>query len=275
MVELFEKDLIETENKSSKGNQLKWRDGDIWYKADYTGYEGLSEYVISHLLRKSSLKEEEFLLYDLEDIKYKSTIMHGVQSKNFLEAGWQLITLERLFKNVYGQSLNSLIYKTKDLENRLKLLVEETERITGIKGFGIYMAKMLTIDAFFLNEDRHTHNIAVLTNGSGDYKLCPIFDQGAGLLADTTMDYPIGEDVYKLIDSVKAKTICDSFEEQVDVAEKLYGSNISFSFTKKDVTDIIDGVPVSSYSTEVKERVKTICFEKMRQMKYLFEQKQD
>ncbi|MCR5767010.1 MAG: hypothetical protein K6G45_00765 [Lachnospiraceae bacterium] len=271
MVELFEKDLIETENKSSKGNQLKWRDGDIWYKADYTGYEGLAEYVISHLLGKSSLKEDEFLLYDLEDIKYKSTIIHGVKSKNFLEPGWQLITLERLFKNVYGQSLNSIILKTTGLENRLKLLVGETERITGIKGFGIYMSKMLTIDALFLNEDRHTHNIAILTNGRGDYKLCPIFDQGAGLLADTTMDYPLGEDVYKLIDSVKAKTICDSFEDQLDVAEKLYGLNIRFNFTGKDVAAVIDSVPDSSYSTEVKERVKTICFEKMRQMKYLFD----
>ena len=42
---------------------------------------------------------------------------------------------------------------------------------------------------FFLNEDRHTHNITVLMNGKGDYAYCPIFDNGAGLLADTTMDY--------------------------------------------------------------------------------------
>ena len=44
---------------------------------------------------------------------------------------------------------------------------------------------------FFLNEDRHTHNITVLMNGKGDYAYCPIFDNGAGLLADTTMDYPL------------------------------------------------------------------------------------
>ena len=53
---------------------------------------------------------------------------------------------------------------------------------------GVYMNKLLTIDALFLNEDRHTHNIAVLMNGKGDYAYCPIFDNGAGLLADTTMD---------------------------------------------------------------------------------------
>ena len=42
----------------------------IWYKADYTGYEGLAEYMISHLLKKSTLAEQEFVCYDLEEIKY-------------------------------------------------------------------------------------------------------------------------------------------------------------------------------------------------------------
>lgn len=44
-VELFEQHIVTTERHSSKGNQLKWKDGEIWYKADYTGYEGLSEYI--------------------------------------------------------------------------------------------------------------------------------------------------------------------------------------------------------------------------------------
>lgn len=41
-------------------------------------------------------------------------------------------------------------------------LVEETERAAGIKNFGIYIRRLLTVDALFLNEDRHKHNIAVL-----------------------------------------------------------------------------------------------------------------
>lgn len=72
----------------------------------------------------------------------------------------------------------------------MRFLVQQVERITGLQDFGIYMNKLLTIDAFFLNEDRHMHNIAVLMNGKGDYAYCPIFDNGAGLMADTTMDYP-------------------------------------------------------------------------------------
>ena len=41
MIELSEKELFSPFRKSSKGNQLKWRSGDWWYKADYLGYEGL------------------------------------------------------------------------------------------------------------------------------------------------------------------------------------------------------------------------------------------
>ena len=49
MIELFEQQLRQNDRHSSKGNQLKWENEDTWYKADYMGYEGLSEYVISRL----------------------------------------------------------------------------------------------------------------------------------------------------------------------------------------------------------------------------------
>ena len=50
MIELFEQNIRTNDRQSSKGNQLKWENEGIWYKADYTGYEGLAEYMISHLL---------------------------------------------------------------------------------------------------------------------------------------------------------------------------------------------------------------------------------
>ena len=77
---------------------------------------------------------------------------------------------------------------------------------------------------FFLNEDRHMHNIAVLMNGKGDYAYCPIFDNGAGLLADTTMDYPLAGDIYTLMEKVQAKfffffTNYKAFDEQLDISD--------------------------------------------------------
>lgn len=83
MIELFEQNIRTNERQSSKGNQLKWENNGIWYKADYTGYEGLAEYMISHLLKKSTLAEDEFVCYDLEKIKYGTVIYKGVKSRNF------------------------------------------------------------------------------------------------------------------------------------------------------------------------------------------------
>lgn len=260
---------MKTENRrSSKGNQLKWEAGEYWYKADSSGYEGLSEYSVSHLLLKSSLSQQEFVLYEPETIRYKRQTYSGVKSRNFLPEGFTIITLERFFKNISGESLNSIIYKTPDHEQRLRTIVELVERSTGLEGFGIYMQKLLAIDALFLNEDRHTHNIALLMDSGNNFKLCPIFDNGASLLADTTMDYPLGADIYELISEVKARTFSDSFEEQLEIAEKLYGNNLSFSFTHKDVNGIVDSA--TNYPEEIRARVKEILYSQMKKYSYMF-----
>ena len=132
MIELFEQNIRTNERQSSKGNQLKWENNGIWYKADYTGYEGLAEYMISHLLKKSTLTENEFVCYDLEKIKYGSVIYNGVKSKNFLNEDWQIITLERLFKNFFGESLYKTLYRIPEHKERLHFLVQQVERITGL-----------------------------------------------------------------------------------------------------------------------------------------------
>ncbi len=269
MIELFEQDKKVQKRKSSKGNQLKWEKNDVWYKADYTGYEGLSEYVVSSLLEKSSLKEDEFVHYEQEEIRYKSQIYMGVSCKSFLNPGEQLITLERLFQNTYGDGLNRMVYGIASHEDRLSFLVNKTQEITGIKGFDEYMTKLLAIDSFFLNEDRHSHNIAVILDSKGSYRTCPIFDQGASLLADTTMDYPLDGNIYDLMGTVSPKTFCESFDEQLEIAEKIYGTRIRFNFTTKDVNNILD--TVYGYSSEAKNRVKDILLEQMRKYKYLFE----
>lgn len=98
MKELFEKQLMMPDRHSSKGNQLKWEDDGIWYKADYTGYEGLSEYVVSKLLSHSNLDEEEYVPYELVEISYRNRVFTGARSRSILQDDWQIITLERLFK---------------------------------------------------------------------------------------------------------------------------------------------------------------------------------
>ena len=268
MVELFEQDLRTNDRQSSKGNQLKWKNNGIWYKADYTGYEGLSEYVISHLLQKSTLLPEEYVLYELEKMKYKSNMYSVVRSRDFLQNGWQVITLERLFKNFFGKSLYESVFNIENHKDRLFFLVSQAERITGLKEFGKYINKLFTIDAVFLNEDRHTHNIAVLMNEEGKFAYCPIFDNGAGLLSDTTMDYPLDGNVYELMREVKSKTICGDFDEQLDISETLYGENLKFHFLHKDVKNLMSDADI--YSAEEKDRVEQILYARMRKYQYLF-----
>ncbi len=156
----------------------------------------------------------------------------------------------------YGKSLHTSLWTIREPEERLKFLVENVEGITKLKEFGNYMNKILTIDMLFLNEDRHTHNLAVLMNDKNEFMYCPIFDNGASLLSDTELDYPLEEDTYKLIDKVKSKTFIESFEEQTELSEKLYGMNIHFNFNKKDIEDILESEDAKIYSKEERNRVR-------------------
>lgn len=267
MIELHEKDLIQIEGHSSKGNQLKWHKDNVWYKADFTGYEGLSEYIISRLIAKSTLEPIEYALYSTVQIKYKHSVFNGAKSNNFLKDGWQIITLSRLYQTRFNRDFTKDIYSIQDVSERLEYFVNQVIKITGLKSFGKYINKILTIDALFLNEDRHLQNIGVLMGPNGEFDYCPIFDQGAGLLADTTLDYPLTVDVYTLIDDVHAKTICSDFNEALDASEKIYGENIHFTFTKKDVSKLLS--EVTTYDDKIIKRVETIIYEQMRKYLYL------
>ena len=168
----------ETEGHTSKGNQLKWKLGDQWYKADHMGYEGLSEVLVSRLLHKTELKYP-FVEYHPVEIAYKGQKLLGCRSKNFLKENQKLIPLEKLYRQNTGKSLALSLVEFPEVPNRIQYTVEQVEKYTELHDFGKYLTAMLELDAFFLNEDRHTNNIAVLYDTEKDcYELSPIFDQG-------------------------------------------------------------------------------------------------
>ena len=68
---------------------------------------------------------------------------------------------------------------------------------------------------------------------------------------------------------VRAKTISSDFDEQLDLAEKLYGNHLKFHFRVKDVNDLLD--KISIYSPEEKNRVRDILLSQMKKYAYLFE----
>ena len=268
MVRLEENELRTAAHQSSKGNQLKWESDGVWYKADYTGYEGLAEYMVSGLLKHSNMNEEEYILYQTEEIGYKKALYRGCRSGNFLPDGWQLITLERLFQNLHGQSLYMSIFRIQGTKERARFLTEQVEQMTGLEDFGVYLSRLLTIDALFLNEDRHMHNIAVLRDGTGGYHYCPVFDNGCALLSDTQMDYPMGEDIIDLIPQVRSKTLCSDFMEQLETVETLYGQSLKFSYDEHDIEILMEKEPY--YPKDIKMRVRDILLQQRRTYRYLF-----
>lgn len=261
----IEKEKIE--NHTSKGNQPKWHIENKWYKADHMGYEAMAEYIVSELLKKSNISD--FVEYDLIKIKYDNKESIGCASNNFKSDNEMLIPLEKLHRQYFGNGLADAIARKTSVRDKITYTVDFVEKITGLKNVGRYFALMLEIDAFFLNEDRHTNNIAVLRDEKTKaYRLAPIFDNGLSLLSDTN-DYLLEDDIYVNIKKVQAKPFDISFDEQLNVTEELYGTHLKFQFTRNDIYKMMDELK-SVYTQNIINRVEKIILEQMRKYQYFF-----
>ena len=81
---------------TSKGDQPKWQWQGKWYKADYMGYEALSEVLISRLLKQSNVSG--FVEYGPVWIRYRGKELSGCVSDNFRDKDEMLVPLERLYR---------------------------------------------------------------------------------------------------------------------------------------------------------------------------------
>ena len=160
--------LIDTKSASSKGNQQKWLVNDFWYKADHMGYEGLCEVIVSELLKKSNITD--FAEYFPIKIEFAGRKLNGCYSKNFRKKNESIVTLEHLSKQWLASSMAKNLLKYDDVKDEISRTVDFIENKTGLKNVGKYITAMLELDAFFLNEDRHTNNIAfILRRACGDH----------------------------------------------------------------------------------------------------------
>lgn len=267
-VNLDQVNLLETTGHSSKGNQLKWRQGDIWYKADHMGYEGLAEVVVSRLLRQSTV--EHFVNYDPVRIQYGGREYQGCQSRNFLKPEEELITIDRLFRQYTGRSITRELARITSVRERIMYLVENVIEFTGLTDFGEYLTAALELDAFFLNEDRHTNNIAVLRCAEEEeYRLCPYFDHGLSLYSDTTTDFGLEYSFLECRKKVEAKPFCRDFDEQMDEAEALYGKQLTLQFGGKEIDREIRAME-GLYEERVLFRVEEVLHQQKHKYEYLF-----
>lgn len=261
-------DLISSSSATSKGNQQKWLAGQNWYKADYMGYEGLCEVVISELLQKSNVKD--FVIYHPIKIEFNEKTVNGCRSESFRDKNQDIITLERLSRMHLGYSFTRELLKYENTADKIQRTVNFIESVTDLKNIGEYITFILELDAFFLNEDRHTNNIAFIVNiETKKYKLCPYFDFGLSLLADTAKDYPMGNNEIDYINQIKAKPFSLHFDEQADCAASLYGSQLKLFFNKQDVNAALDKLR-EYYSEDIISRVRNLIFNQMRKYQYMF-----
>lgn len=266
-IELTAAGQVERMGHTSKGDQPKWQVGDTWYKADHMGYESLAEVLVARMLGRSSLSG--FVMYEPVIIQIDGRALPGCASQNFRASNETLIPLERLHRSFKGDGLAKTAGRLPAVEARISYAVDFVEQVTGLEDFGRYLATMFELDAFLLNEDRHTNNLAVIRNeDTGAFRLCPIFDNGLSLLSDTN-DYPLSDDIYACIARVKAKPFSSSFEEQSEAAANLYGSDLHFSFSARDIPDLLLGLS-EVYSDETLRRAESVLREQMRKYSYLF-----
>ena len=258
---------------SSKGNQEKWYDqvSDLWYKLDQFGYEALAETVISTLLEQSNIQTDTlftFVRYHMERLRVHGRERTGCSSKNFLQPGQALITINRLLSSYLGKPLREKLVRLPSDKKRIAYLAEATAELTGLELFPQYLTLLFEVDALFCNDDRHLNNIAVIEqNGKFDY--CPIFDNGAGLLSNTQLS-PMDILPPALISALQARPFNTTFTRQMNTARSLYGMQLVMpKLTTSDIREVLG--PVLNYYPQrdrgiMTDRVETCILIRQRKL---------
>lgn len=269
-VEMREENIETGMGHSSKGNQLKWKQDDWWYKADAFGYESLAEVVVSKMLEKSNLTDT--IDYEPVTIVYHGKEYRGCRSRNFKGEREELIPLERLTRSYTGFGLAAQLGRIADVKERIRYTEELVRNITGIADFGPYLTKILEIDAFFLNEDRHTNNIALLYHrDTKEYRLCPFFDMGLALFSDTREAYPLSKDFEYCRRNIEAKPFHRDFDEQLDAANELYGCYLKFVTDGWSVEEILEQLRKEQLYMETEiSRVGEVLRYQRKKYQYMF-----
>ena len=165
------------EGGTSEGTQTKYFKEGYWYKSEMVGNEGEIEYMVSSILKYSSLKNKEYVVYEQGMINGR----RGCRSKNFLRQDCTFITFHRIHKNLTGLGMNEKVNQCKTLEEKIQYVIYFMKKVCKLDVTD-YLRKVFTLDYLILNEDRHFNNLGVILNEKGTYEAAPIFDNGKSLL---------------------------------------------------------------------------------------------
>lgn len=268
-VEIQKTPPISSIGHSSKGNQLKWIADGGWYKADHMGYESLAEIVVSRLLQQAEIGYPR-VCYEPATIRYDGHTLRGCYSADFLSEGWEIVTLEKLFRQYTGMGLSESICYFSETEDKIKATVDQVIEITGLQDFGAYLTVMLELDAVFLNEDRHANNMAVLYDPAEErFAYCPLFDFGLSLFSDTGWDYPLAASLTECYGRIDPKPFARTFDEQMEAAENLYGSRLRLHWDDVKLRAVLEELS-PLYQAEETDRVLQVLREQRRRYAAFF-----
>lgn len=248
------KDFRQTFVSSSKGDQLKWKMGNLWGKANKFGYEGLAEWVAYEMIKRSNIFPQLVVPYRQCILRENdSSDYPGCYSEDFLQPGESLISLHRLLES-YGVRFDDVL-RDQSTRDSVLFIVEFLRKVISLDTLE-YFSIMLPLDAFLLNEDRHLNNIAFI-HGPMGYRLCPYFDHGLSLLSDIT-DYPFSMPTDVALRNVKAKPFSKDFSKQA------HALDTTLQFDRSEVLQFIE------QHDEELGRVSKILRSQIRKYEYLF-----
>jgi len=188
----------------------------------------------------------------------------GCASDDFLLTGETFVTIYRLLEsNEYNADA---MFEGKSAPARLRDLIAVVTSLTELQNFGAWLGKLLEFDALTLNEDRHLQNIAVIKKADGQFRLMPVFDNGAAFLSDTRRDYPMSVATERLVDKVRSKPIVTQFRRQISAVEEVVGLSLKL---KKGFALELD--EFKHYDEREVHRVKQIIDMQTRRYPYIFD----
>lgn len=248
-------DMFATNSKlatTSNGDQLKYKEKDIWYKLDKKGYEGLSEIIASRLAKFTNLINYPVVDYYV----YKEKNELGCYSKSFLCDNDSEQTLYRAITRYFSADLEG-VYSIcrRDYEfSFYEFILDFARDVIGVD-ISDWLALVLKFDWLILNVDRHFNNIVFVTHN--DSVSMPIFDNGAAFASDLSL-FPLEREIN--FSEFKAKPFYTSFSKQVTQAERFSGERLRFISNRVAIqfSDLRE-----FYSTEMLNRVEYLLRHQM------------
>lgn len=208
---------------SSKGTQVKYFDGEYWYKENRNGYEGLAESLATKLLQCSN--HSNYAVYEQCQVNGKE----GCRSKNFLKEDEHLISFERLHMMQTGIHFVDAIGTYSTPAERIEYTIDFMEECIRFD-VSNYLGNILLFDAVIANQDRHFNNLGVIMNQkTGEVSECPIFDNGDSFLSDFGK-FP----VMNSVEDNLSRCISQPFSANAFLQSTILKSTLMFDYGKID-----------------------------------------